>query len=271
MNKRAFDTKPFAFETEAALCAAFLRQLPDEWIVYPETAGWDILLVHRVGGWQVGIEAKQSLNTKVLCQAIEGLRHGSPGPDFRAVLVGRVVAETEILARAMGITVIVPRPASNWRWAKAAAYSFEQSGPPLITFAPDLPKAEMPDHGGYRSWFNSPDWHDQAPPARHKLPEYVPEVAAGVPAPMVLSHWKITAMKVCVWVERNGSITRAVFRDLRIDPGRWMNGHWLKAGDERGQWVAGSGFPADQWRREHPTIYPKVEADFDTWSKDIKP
>lgn len=81
------------FETEAALCQAFIRSVPAEWIVYPETAGWDILLVHRIGGWQIGVEAKQTLNAKVLCQAIDGVRYNADGPDFRAVLVGRVVAE----------------------------------------------------------------------------------------------------------------------------------------------------------------------------------
>lgn len=263
---------PLKFESEAALCSAFIRSVPQEWIVYPETAGWDILLVHRAGGWQIGVEAKLTLNAKVLCQAIRGLRNGgATGPDFRAVLVGRVVAENAVLANALGLTVIKPMHPDRWRWPRRSLYWDPRPGPPLVTFGPDLPEVTMPKKPGtYVGWNRAPDWHDLAPEARHSLPDYVPDVAAGVPAPMVLSNWKIAAMRVCVWVERRGVITRAVFRDLHIDPSRWMTGHWLRPGERRGEWVAGPIFPADKFRREHPTIYPQVEADFAVWAKEVK-
>lgn len=256
------------FETEAALCQAFIAGVPPEWIVYPETAGWDILLVHRAGGWQIGVEAKLSLNTKVLEQAIRGRDRSDQGPDFRAVLVGRVVAENAILARALGLTVITPREvmvSSEW------ASRYEKQGPKIPAFRPDLPEAEtLADIGTWWSrWHKDFDWHDQFPTQRHRLPDYVPEVAAGVPSPMVLSDWKIRAMRVCIWVERHGHISRAIFRDLGIDPSRWMTGHWLTAAAERGNWVAGPQFPAAQMRREHPNIFAKVEADFPEWSKKV--
>lgn len=78
--------------------------------------------------------------------------------------------------------------------------------------------------------------------------------------------WKIKAMRVCVWVEKHHIITRAQFKKLGIDPSRWMNGHWLAAGDNRGDWVAGKSFPANQMRLEHPNIYEKIEAGIAEWS-----
>lgn len=263
-----YKSEPVTFETEAALCQAFLRNLPPEWIAYPETAGWDILLVHRVGGWQVGIEAKLQLNAKVIAQAIDGLRQAD-GPDFRAVLVGKVVAENATIAKALGLTVIRPQGLQQSRFAKAKpkAHPWEWFGPHIPTFRPDLPEAEsLVRIGEWWGDWDRADWFDRFPTWRHKLPDYVPEVAAGVPSPMILSDWKIKAMRVCQWVERNGTITRAQFKALGIDPSRWMTGAWLKPGAARGEWVAGPRFPAEQFRREHPSIWEKIADDWATWS-----
>lgn len=261
------------FETEAALCQAFLRSLPDEWIAYPETAGWDMLLVHRVGGWQIGVEAKLSLNPKVLVQAINGIRYGD-GPDFRAVLVGKVVAETAVLAKALGLTVIAPRPHEQAKFAKAGPPAklgwARQFGPHIPTFSPDLPEAEAMVK--ISDWWANHDfcaWIDHFPTRRHKLPDYVPEVACGVPSPMVLSDWKIKAMRVCQWVEKHGVITRAQFKALGIDPSRWMNGVWLQAGVNRGEWVKGPMFPADEYQRAHPGVWGKIADDFDKWAAKV--
>ncbi len=256
------------FLTEAALCQAFIAGVSPDWIVYPETAGWDILLVHRAGGWQIGIEAKLTLNAKVLEQAIRGRERSRQGPDFRAVLVAKVVAENAALARALGLTVITPKSLPRWNeWAAR----YEKQGPKIPAFHPDLPEAKALIRIGewWSHWHEDFDWLDQFPEARCHLPDYIPEVAAGIPAPMVLSDWKIKAMRICIWVEKRGQITRAIFRDLGIDPSRWMTGHWLKAGAERGVWIAGPGFPADQIRQEHPNIFAKVEADFAEWSQKV--
>jgi hypothetical protein len=64
------------FATEADLCAAFVTDIQKVkgWKIYPETAGFDLLLVREEDGAQLAIEAKLALNTKVLEQALEGLR-----------------------------------------------------------------------------------------------------------------------------------------------------------------------------------------------------
>lgn len=264
--KSAFPT----FDTEAALCQAFILGVPKDWIVYPETCGWDMVLVHRVGGWQIGVEAKLTLNAKVLMQAIDGRRHAGPGPDFRAVLVGKVVAENAYLAKALGLTVIAPDAISALDRPEWYAKRSPQ-GPKVPTFRPKLPKVEALTKIGdwWSTWDQDNDWLDQFPQQRCVLPDYVPEVACGVPSPMILSDWKIKAMRVCVWVEKNTTITRAKFKALGIDPSRWMTGHWLIAAETRGDWIAGPRFPAAQLRKEHPAAYAKIEADYDEWSKKV--
>lgn len=76
------------FATEADLCAAFIASIDaDKWIPYPETVGWDILLVRKDDGFQIGIQAKQKLNTDVINQALDEYGHWSAaraGPDCRA-------------------------------------------------------------------------------------------------------------------------------------------------------------------------------------------
>jgi len=61
-------TNPFA--TEADLCAAFLACVPATWQAYPESCGFDIVLAHKETGAQIGIEAKLTLNAKVLVRGL---------------------------------------------------------------------------------------------------------------------------------------------------------------------------------------------------------
>lgn len=260
------------FPTEAALCQAFIASVPPEWVVYPETQNWDLLLVHRVGGWQIGIEAKKTLNAKVIAQAIAGIRRDIDGPDFRAVLVGSVNSETATIARALGLTVITHAGPRMARCGKPwKGHTWDPTGPHLPTFKPDLPEAKKLIKIGdwWSDWHHDGEWLDHFPTHRHKLPDYVPEVAAGVPSPMILSDWKIKAMRVCQWIDKNGTITRAQFKALGIDPSRWMNGVWLSPGNARGIWIKGPRFPGDQFRREHPSIWDKIAADFDKWSEKV--
>jgi len=44
------------YEIEAAMCSAFTKWANAQgWVVYPETEGWDMLLVNRVDGSQIGV------------------------------------------------------------------------------------------------------------------------------------------------------------------------------------------------------------------------
>lgn len=235
------------FATEAELVATWLAQLAKanrngKWLVYPETAGWDLLLVHE-DGYQLGIEAKLSLNAKVLSQALSGSHSWwrEDGPDYRAVLVpeGKCQLHMAELARALGIKVLVCRKPD-----------------PYVTYSLELPTQ---DHD-----YSSAAWPNWCPSERCKLPEYVPDVVAGVAGPVQLTPWKVKAIKLLIVLERRGYVTRADMRALKISPTRWCD-HWhgfLTPGPGR-QYLRGDRTP--DLRAQHPTNWAQIEADIDSW------
>lgn len=230
------------FATEADLCAAFIASTnPDKWIPYPETAGWDILMVRKADGFQIGIQAKQKMNTDVVNQAIEEYRHWSvnrPGPDCRAVLVPST-GGFGLICEYLALVVIMPilRDFSGkWRFTPSL---------------PDAPPAQ----------FASENWPEWAPSKRHKLPEYVPDVVAGASGPTQLTDWKIKAIKLAVLLERNGSVSRDDFSHLRLDHRRWVEGGWLARGADG--YVLGANGP--NFKKQHPKVYVQIAADFDKW------
>lgn len=239
------------FASEAELCATFIKQLPKGWTAYPETAGFDLLLVRAEDGAQIGIEAKLTLNSKVILQAVERTSYhyqDCEGPDFRAVLVpyGRAGGELSQICRLLHITVIE---------MKTKEVYLAQRWHPMRKFTPDLP--QIGDH------YWRQEWSDCAPWKRCNLPEYVPDVTAGASAPSKLSDWKISAIKICILVDRTGFVTRADFRQLKIDHRRFLDMGWLKHSDGRGKYVLGP-YPL-RLRDQHPSVFPQIEADFEKW------
>ena len=254
------------FATEAELCEAFVETLPKGWTPYNETAGFDILLVHETG-FQIGVEAKKKINPKVILQAVEGLNGGrSCGPDARAILVesisGQTAAELAVIAALLQITVIgvSPKRRQASPWNSNSSKNWRSS--------PALPKAQAikPKLSGSYYFYDRSDWFDLAPEERCILPEYVPDVPAGVPSPVILGEWKIQAIKLCIWISRHGVVTRTDFRKLNVSPSRWMDGFWLKKGNRRGDWVPGPNFPMNQFKTMHPEVFAKIEGDYDKWS-----
>ena len=244
--------KPKPFKTEVELCAAFLSALPEGWTAYNESAGWDILLVRKKDGFQIGIQAKLRLNAHVITQALEddwAWRSDHAGPDCRAVLVP--CGDTGGFSRIcdyIGVTVIAmfsDEPGVRW-------------GSP---FRPDLP-----DEVGTGRVYTD-EWHEQAPTKRHQLPEYVPDVSAGASAPVQLTRWKISAIKIAIILERRGHLTRADFKHIGIDHRRWPEQNWLRV--ENGHYVAGHAIP--DFRRQHPRVYEEIAADADKWMVGVVP
>lgn len=233
------------FLKETDLCAAFLKRIPDTWTAYPETGGFDILLVRKEDGFQVGIEAKLKLNAKVICQAAE--RGGyfyttSAGPDCRAVLVPEDASgEMAQVCRLLGITVLRqlhPDTAFNYRYNRSVC----------------LPKIDD------EYW--SDDWHELAPEKRLYVPDYVPDVIAGDSAPLMLTYWKIAAIKIVVTLERRGYVTRQDFKHHKISMPRWTQGRWIIKTDGL-RWVAGENVP--DFKKQHPVNYEQIAADYDIW------
>lgn len=235
--------KPFA--TEVDLCAAFIASLPKEWISYAETAGWDILLVRHTDGFQVGIQAKLQLNAEVIAQCIEeyGCYYSDrAGPDCRAVLVPLDSAyKFQRVASYIGFTILGVQAAQDHGSARQRKPSFH----------PNLPGGYSDDH-----------WHEWCPPKRHTLPDYIPDVAAGAPAPNQLTDWKIRALRLMALIEIKGFVTRADFKHLRLDHRRWLAAEgWLERGAEG--FVACARTPALQ--AVHPRVYEEVKADASKW------
>lgn len=232
--------KPFA--TEVDLCSAFISVIDQTvWICMAETNSWDILLVRREDGFQIGIQAKLKLNLKVIDQAIEG-RYSSatmPGPDCRAILVPSSESGFDDLCAYIGITVIRVRSAS---W-----YSKRPS------FEPELPTIK-------ERWSRE-EWHEWCPTQRHKLPEYVPDVRAGAAAPVQLTDWKIKAMKIAILLEIRGYVTRADFKKIGIDHRRWLKpASWLVVED--GHYVRGH---MPDFKAQHPVVWEQIKVDAAKW------
>lgn len=258
------------FKTEADLCDAFISCVPATWTVYPETCNFDIVLVHNETGAQIGVEAKLTLNAKVLVQVTENRERLSRGPDFRAVLVGKVVAENAILARRLGLKILTVVPRHNPKGYSHVSPRGYPDGKWVVNrggaWLPDMTEYKM--HRGL-SWWSGDDWEDEAPAERLKLPDYVPQVKAGVPAPVKLTDWMIQAIRMCVLVEKIGTVTRKHFQDLRLHQSRWSDG-WLTKSEIRGQWVAGPRFPAANFRSTHPVSYAQIEADWPVWGAKLQ-
>lgn len=230
--------KPALFAKESDLCAAFIAALPKDWTAYPETGGFDILLVRVADGFQIGVEAKLKLNAKVICQAAEFEGHyyvDQPGPDCRAALIPEGVSvDLAPLCRLIGITII-RMGERNW-------------------FNPQLPKVS----GAY---YSSDPWFERCPSKRIDLPDWVPDVTAGNSAPVALTDWKVRAIKIAITLSRRGFVTRKDFAFFKISMSRWTQERWIVQ-DGQGGWKAGR---LPDFRAQHPINYPQIEADFDKW------
>jgi hypothetical protein len=214
------------FKTEADLCAAFIEWVkPQGWTVYAETGGWDILLAHP-SGEQVGIQAKLRFNVKVLAQAIPKRHSSEDGPDYRAVLVPEYDRAAEELCDCLGLIYFTASPRRTGQFRDELQYMRDDAG-----------------------------WNTEK---RVQLPDYIPDVAAGASAPIQLTKWKISALRVCAVLELKGEITAADIRALGVDPRRWTNPlqHWLKpAHMRRGIYLRGDDL---KFPEQHPTVYAQI-------------
>lgn len=235
-----------SFEKETDLCAAFIASLPSGWMAYPETGGFDILLVRADDGMQIGVEAKLKLNAKVICQAAERGDHyyvAGENPDCRAVLIPEGVStDLASVCSLIGVTVLRMRAGPD-----ARHYSRK--------FHPDLPKIS-PYHWDGESWF------DRCPAKRITLPDWVPDVAAGDSAPVALTHWKIGAIKLVILLQERGYLTRQDFAHFKISMSRWTQERWLVK-DGQGGWIAGPHLP--DFKAQHPINFDQIAADFERW------
>jgi hypothetical protein len=235
-------------EKEADLCDLFMRefnQLPG-WACYPEAAGFDVLVVHD-DGRQIGVEAKLSLNAKVADQILPAHyedMNTSPGPDYRMVIVGKITDASAGIVKMLdrlGVTVLCPR--STWT----------REGDKL-TFDLSHRLLEVSERKPYYDLFMF-DWN---PAERCKVPIMVTNLPAGVPAPVRLTPWKESALKVIAQLRSQGFITAKQIAGHGISFSAWTQSAgtkkaWLAKGEVRGTWVETEHLPA--FDKQHPEVY----------------
>lgn len=266
------------FATEADLVAAFCeliaqrnerersartrrRQRESTWTIYHETGGYDLMLVEDQTGVQVGIEAKKVLNLKVINQVLPH-RYSRSGPDYRAVLVPRqgMPPDLHAICEHIGIVVL-----SVYDMNGGAEAHYAYSKRPYVPMW--RVTTELPDERS--EWdFGTSHWQSWLPVERVKLPEYVPDVVGGKPAPVALTDWKIRAIKLLIVLERRGHVTRADMNALKISPTRWTAASYgfLLADKALKGYVACDNTP--DLRAQHPVNYGQIEADADKWLKE---
>lgn len=241
------------FPKETDLCAAFISALPKEWVAYPETAGWDILLIRKSDGYQCGIQAKLRFNVEVLSQCLESPWPDREGPDYRAVLVPAGEGCLSTICAYIGVAVLSVRQESHWDYkTREDIKSFR--------VWPELP-------GDREGYLPQNHWFDWMPTKRCRVPEYVPDVAAGASAPLQLTQWKIAAIKLAILMERRGFITRADFKHVGIDSRRWLPSAANMVAidpEQRGRYFKGPCWP--NLSAQHPTNYGQIEADYAKWA-----
>lgn len=238
--------KPFVLETD--LCAAFLARIEKDhrnWVAYAETHGWDILLANTKTGIQIGIQAKLKLNAEVVSQSLRNLGAWRVnGPDHRAVLVPAGEAgNMATICDHLGIKVIHQHSPDQ---QKHIGYSH----------------LSLPD--GRNGWC-SDGWHQWCPEERHKLPDYIPDVKAGDSAPLTLSSWKISAIKLALILEQR-PVTRKDIKALNMSPTRWVDkfsGYLVATPDG---YVASDKYMPDL-KRMHPKNWEQIKGDMHLWGQ----
>lgn len=228
--------RELAFATEADLCVAFSDWAKRQgFTVYPETAEWDMLLVAEDGS-QIGVEAKLQLNAKVMDQVMRGTRcnwREAPGPDYRAIVVpDDTTTVADYVMASIGVAVF--RPSLSWTSRLEQRWDF------------------------YRELGYQYEMHDWNPQRRCDLPDFVPDVPAGVPGPRTLSPWKVGALRVLALLELQGYVTRDQVRECRNDPRRWCatDGWLTQIGG--GKWGPGKSPRFDE---QHPAVYAQILAE----------
>lgn len=248
------------FKSEAEMCAVFcdyVRAHAPEWTPYPETGDFDILLVHE-SGYQIGVEAKLRLNAEVLVQASKG-RLLTCGPDFRAVLVpGGHQSAFKKLARTLGIQVILANGIPETGKANILRPSRDGFGRVYQrAFEPLPPNIDSLARG---DWAAS-KWREYAIEDRLEVPEYVPDVTPGRPAPVKLSKWKIKAIKAVILLRTRGYITTTQFRELGLYPQLFVDRQQVQR-VRRGVYAP---LNLPDLQKIHPENYAQILADRPKW------
>jgi hypothetical protein len=197
-RSRWFTQKVEPFGSERTLCDV-LRDAARKagWTFYPETGGWDALLVLE-DETQIGVQAKLRANVDVLAQAIVPARQ--VGPDVHVVLVPSCSRAFRDVAETLGIGVLIGDVLRGEHARVAGDPSYLERV---------ISKAPRTTHLPGRCW----------------LPPFVPDGPAGVPAPRAVSQWRVAAARLCAELRKGYEPTNEEIRKLGMSPSTWYQ--WL--------------------------------------------
>ena len=244
-----------SFAAESDLCEAFAATATaGGWVVYPETAGWDLLLVRR--DVQVGVQAKLLGRPWVLLQACPDRRERR-GPHYRLALVGgwpgrgesaQRNARAEFCALAHHLRILVATPPDH----DAVVFGYHDSWVMSLMHPPlNLGRRRCVRPSLDWRWYR---WRPEAP---ETLPPIVPRVPAGVPSPETVTSWSVAAVRLEQLALAQGHVTVADARRVRDEVGGTWNPSTMLARyfdhcpPPKGRWVA---HPQREWRpsARHP-------------------
>jgi hypothetical protein len=197
---------------EQDICAEFGKTASSQgWSVYPETGGWDQLMMWEnettnlyadkphLGEFivekntQIGIQAKARPNFVVIRQTLE-YRKAKLRPHYTAVLVPKFVDGFEMVCRECGI----------------------------IPFTHEL----KPDELIHR--IKSGKFEKRKGDGLIWTPSIIPDLPAGVSGPKSLTKWKSGALSLS-WLLRNrGYVTSVDFPTFGNDITLWRRSNWIK-------------------------------------------
>jgi hypothetical protein len=261
--KRLKFTKSYKLESE--LCddfRAWLLANHPEWTIYPETGEWDMLCVHQTTGDQVGIQAKLKANCCVLRQAVDGMTgidYGGDrkmklaGPHYRCVLVPSFDDDFMKVCRILRVVA----------FKASADQKFDHTTRDYVTthgFETKWQPSPFEKREGWRANSSEKYRIDTQKPV--KLPEYVPDVAAGVKCPTQLTPWKIGMLRVIAIIEIRGHVTNKQAKEHGIHASRLSQmtcEHSPKFASliraRKGVYKLG---PAMKHHLNHPEVYPQI-------------
>lgn len=175
------------FGTEAELCDQLIKVARAcGYQVHAEVSGWDLLIVCRETGTQLGVQAKLRPSVDVLAQALGHER--LPGPELHAVLVPVAPPAFITVARRLNVHVI-------------QGVLLGELSLPII-------------FGNKFRWTHT---------RREWVPEVEVYTPAGVPSPRSITRWKLAAVKLCMLARERGHVTAADLRELKLSRNWWFS------------------------------------------------
>lgn len=191
--------KKYKYEHE--MCEDFINNIKDKWDIYPEFGSWDMLLVNKETGIQVGVQAKLKQNVQVIYQAARCITNAFGHylkcvPDYAAVLTPDVGEAFYTICKLCNIVAMRPRV-----------------DPECV-----IPKYSRISHEN-----------------RYELPEIKMNSKCGVSSPRSLSKWRINVLKLMIIYQEKGYVTSKDMSGLGLHQTTMTNIYFSNSGEREGK------------------------------------